>query len=112
MGNRISIGAAYKDQDLDGSTIVNAAISASTVAATTLSSSGQTTLGDAAADLIAFHGATPVDQADAITTMVTAVFSAAYTGMWAYSSSTAAKLVVTRINSILACLREKGLIAT
>lgn len=31
MGNRISIGAAYKDQDLDGSTIINATLSTVTI---------------------------------------------------------------------------------
>lgn len=36
MGNKISIGAAYKDQDLDGSTITNATITASTITGSTL----------------------------------------------------------------------------
>lgn len=65
-------------------------------------------IGQDSASLVALYGVTPVVQPSGAseaavtktlaTALATAVFSAAYTGMWAYSSSTAAKLVVTRIN--------------
>lgn len=42
MGNSISIGAAYKDQDLDGSTIINSTLSTATINASTI---GGTTAG-------------------------------------------------------------------
>lgn len=46
MGNRISIGAAYKDQDLDGSTIINSTFAGTSVASTAgLTSSGSTGAG-------------------------------------------------------------------
>ena len=55
-----------------------------------------TTLGRTTADLVAFHGSTPVDQ---------------YTTITLATSSTIAT-VIARVQSILAALREKGLIAT
>lgn len=55
-----------------------------------------TVLGQDATDLISFHGATPVDQAGAITLATAATIATA----------------VTAVQSILAALREKGLIAT
>jgi hypothetical protein len=63
-----------------------------------LSDSGPdgTRLGSASTDLIAFHGATPCDQ---------------YTTITLATSSTIAT-VIARVQSILAALREKGLIAT
>lgn len=54
-----------------------------------------TTLGQSATDLIAFHGATPSDQAAAITL-----------------TSGSLGDTNTAINAILTALREKGLIAT
>jgi hypothetical protein len=55
-----------------------------------------TILGQSATDLISFHNATPSDQ---------------YTTITLATSSTIAT-VVARVQSILAMLREKGLIAT
>jgi hypothetical protein len=55
-----------------------------------------TILGQSTSDLIAFHGSAPVDQ---------------YTTITLATSSTIAT-VVARVQSILAALREKGLIAT
>jgi hypothetical protein len=57
---------------------------------------GGTRLGQTAADLIAFHGSSPCDQ---------------YTTITLATSSTIAT-VIARVQSILAMLREKGLIAT
>lgn len=55
-----------------------------------------TVLGQSAADLVAFHGATPVAQASAITTLAL--------------SATTTTLAST-VNSILAVLANKGLTA-
>jgi len=54
-------------------------------------------LAGAATDKLAFHGATPVDQAAAITNI---------------GNSATGTEIATAVNSILAALREKGLIAT
>jgi hypothetical protein len=51
----------------------------------------------AAADKLAFHGSTPVDQAGAITSL---------------AADPAATAVAVAVNAILVALREKGLIAT
>ena len=53
-------------------------------------------LGQAAASLVSFHGATPVDQAAAITLATNATIGT----------------IRTSVISILAALREKGFIAT
>jgi hypothetical protein len=78
----------------------------------TYNSPGGATIGQSASVKIAFHGSVPVIQAGAAANLATTVFSAAFTGMWAFSSSTAAKLVITRINSVLTALRDKGILAT
>ena len=60
-----------------------------------------TVLGNDAADLVSFHGATPVNQYAAITDVTV-------TGTYATDDTP----IETAINSILAALREKGIIAT
>ena len=71
MTNSISIGAAYLDQKIEGGSVDNSPIgatTASTVAATTLTASGATTLngsvalGNASTDTIGFYGVTPAAQ--------------------------------------------------
>lgn len=62
-------------------------------------------LGFNAADLVGFYGTTPVAQQTftptAVTAVTTVAFSAAYTGIWGFQSSTAAKLLRTRINQLV-----------
>lgn len=58
-------------------------------------------LGRSASDLVAFHNATPCDQAAAIEDI-------AVTGTYATDDTP----IETAVNSILAVLREKGIIAT
>jgi hypothetical protein len=65
--------------------------------------------GGAAADLIAFHGATPCDQAAAITSISTSA-AVSVCGYFAFTSAQANGLI-TAVNSILAALNEKGLTA-
>lgn len=105
MANTKAIGVAYEDQRISGGTVDNTPIgatTASTGAFTTLSASGATTLdgnvalGNAAADLIGFHGATAVDQAAFIATV---------------TASTTITAVVAAVNTILTLLSEKGLMA-
>lgn len=82
MANSISIGCAYKDQAIDGGSVDNSPIGAttkSTGAFTTLNATGATTLdgnvaiGNATTDLVGFHGATAVDQGAALTAQLTTI---------------------------------------
>lgn len=71
------------------------------------SSEGQV-LGQSASDLIAFHGAAPVDQA----ANVAAVATTAATNSTPYGYAQAqANAIVTAVNALLAMAKEKGLMA-
>jgi hypothetical protein len=60
-------------------------------------------LGSAATSKVSFYGATPVIRttATALTAIATCTFSAAFTGMWAFASSTVAKTLPARINQLV-----------
>lgn len=118
MANTKSIGVAYTDQAIDGGTVDNTpvgATSASTGAFTTLTASGATTLngavaiGNAAGDLVGFHGATAVDQAAFIATL--SINALSVSGVIGFTTSASFSAAITAINSILALLSEKGLMA-
>lgn len=66
--------------------------------------------GQTSASKIAFHGLTPTDQPDAITdASVAHALNATFSDVEAEAALNA---LGTKINSILAALREKGLIAS
>lgn len=115
MGNTKSIGIAYSDQDITGGTLTNCTINGATVSGgagsfTTLASSGETTLGDNAADLIGFHGVSPVDQAAFVSSQ--SINALSVSGVVGFTSSTSLSSFVGKMNSILAILSEKGLMAS
>ena len=58
----------------------------------------------AATDKLGMYGVTPVVRAaaTAVTALATTVFSEAKTGIWGFGTSTAAQLVCTRINQLIA----------
>lgn len=73
-------------------------------------------LGQSSTDKVGFYGTTPVVQgtATAVTAIGTTVFSEAKTGIWGFSTSTAAELVITRINQLVADidkLKDTGILA-
>jgi hypothetical protein len=118
MSNSKAIGVAYEDQKIVGGTVDNTpvgATTASTGAFTTLSASGAATLsgnvavGNAATDLIGFHGATAVDQyafvADA---SINALISGSVVG---FTTSASLSNVIEKLNLVFALLIEKGLMA-
>lgn len=118
MANSKAIGVAYEDQSIVGGTVDNTpvgATTASTGAFTTLTASGATTLngnvaiGNAAGDLVAFHGATAVDQAAFVATL--SINALSVSGVIGYTTSASFSVHAEAINSILACLIEKGLMA-
>jgi hypothetical protein len=69
-----------------------------------------TVLGQSATDLIAFHGSTGTDQYAAIADL--SINALSVSGVIGFTSSASFSTVITALNSVLAMLREKGLIAT
>lgn len=80
-----TLGVADAEPTLDALTVTGA---------TTLN--GNVAVGNAAADLVGFHGATAVDQ---------------YANIVSVTNSTTATLVSAVVNQILDLLKEKGLMA-
>ena len=67
-------------------------------------------VGSSSSEKIAFHGSTPVDQYAAIGDQsINALISGSVVG---FTTSASFSSTVEKVNSILAALREKGLIAT
>lgn len=112
MANSKAIGVAYTDQAISGGTVDNTPIGAttpSTGAFTTLSSSGTTTLGDAAADLVGFHGSSWSTQAAFVATQ--SINALSVSGVVGFTSSTSLSSVIEKLNSILTVLIDKGMMA-
>jgi hypothetical protein len=113
MPNTKSLGVAYTDQAIVGGSVDNSPVGAttpSTGAFTTLSSTGDSSIGNAASDLIGFHGATAVDQAAFIATL--SINALSVSGVIGFTTSASFSVAITAINSILALLSEKGLMAS
>lgn len=66
-------------------------------------------MGKAGTEKIAFYGRTPATIQTKPTALGTVVFSAAFTGMWAFSSSTVARAAIARIDSLGTKLANLGL---
>ena len=98
MPNSISRGVAYADPSFDSLEVTGA---------TTLN--GNVAIGNAAADLVGFHGATAVDQAAFVATL--SINALSVSGVIGFTSSASFSVAITAINSILAALIEKGLMA-
>lgn len=67
-------------------------------------------LGQSASDLVSFHGSSPCDQSPvgaAVTTTASTTTTPA-----GYATTTQADGIVTAVNAILVCLKEKGLMAS
>ena len=118
MANSKAIGVAFSDPAIVGGTVDNTpvgATTASTGAFTTLTASGAATLngnvaiGNASTDLVAFHGATAVDQAAFVATV--SINALSVSGVIGFTTSASFSTAITAINSILAALIEKGLMA-
>ncbi len=118
-GDTKSIGIAYRDQDLDGSTITNATFSGTIASGgaasfTNLTATGNVVFGNASTDTVAFYGAaTPQPQqsgAGQAAVATTAPVSISAT-QWGYASSAQALAVITLQNSIRSALVALGIIA-
>lgn len=112
MANTRAIGAAYRDQEISGGTVDNTPVGAttpSTGAFTTLTSSGTTVLGDAAADLVGFHGTAGVAQGTYVAS--NSINALSVSGVVGFISSTSLSSLVGKVNLILQILSDKGLMA-
>ena len=69
-----------------------------------------TVLGQSASDLIGFHGTAGTDQAAAIADL--SINALSVSGVIGFTTSASFSTAILAINSIIAALREKGLIAT
>lgn len=117
-GDTKSIGVAYRDQDLDGSTITNASFSGTIVSGgaasfTDLTATGNVVFGNATTDTVAFYGAaTP--QAQQAATAQAAVATTAPVSIsatqWGFSTSAQAASVIALQNSIREALVNLGII--
>lgn len=71
--------------------------------------SGGARVGASSSELVSFHGATAVDQTAFAATL--SINALSVSGVIGFTSSASFSTAVTRINDILACLIEKGLMA-
>jgi hypothetical protein len=97
-----ALGVAMSEMEFDS-------VTSTSVTTGTLTSTGTTALGNASTDLIAFHGAAPVDQAAAITAVGTSIPVAACAAFGLTSTQLTA--IITGLNSVITALQEKGLLA-
>lgn len=67
-------------------------------------------LGGSSTELVGFHGATPSDQAAFIADM--SVNALSVSGVIGFASSASFSVFIGKVNSILALLSEKGLMAS
>lgn len=65
-------------------------------------------IGGSAATLVGFHGSSPVDQAAVVATVSTGTLQSGF----GFSTSAQMVTALGAINSILDCLKEKGLMAS
>ena len=68
-----------------------------------------TIVGKSSSELVAFHGATPTDQPAFISDQ--SILALSVSGVIGFTSSTSLSSLVGKVNSILAILSEKGLMA-
>ncbi len=71
--------------------------------------SGGVCVGESASELVSFHGATPTDQLAFVADQ--SINALSVSGVIGFTSSTSLSSLVGKVNSILALLVEKGLMA-
>lgn len=71
-----------------------------------------TIIGYSSSELIAFHGATPCDQAAAITSAGTTVAVSTTSSIWGFATSTQANALTVAVDSIITALKDKGILAS
>ena len=104
MANSKAVGVAYADPSF-GSLAVTGAATVS--GATTLN--GNVAIGNAATDLIGFHGATAVDQAAYVASL--SINALSVSGVIGFTTSASFSTAILAINSLIAMAVEKGLMA-
>lgn len=95
-----ALGVAMSQEEFDSLTVA------------TLTATGTSQIGNAAADLVAFHDASPCDQSDTCSALSTSTAVAVSgTAVYGFATAAQAEAIATAVNLIRACLREKGLMA-
>jgi hypothetical protein len=70
-----------------------------------------TVVGQSTADLVAFHGSTPVDQRSGAAQAAVATTGATNSSPYGFTTAAQADAIVTLVNELRAALVEKGFIA-
>lgn len=112
MANSKATGVAYSDPAINGGTVDNTPIGATTPSSgafTTLATTGASTLGDAAGDLVGFHGSSGTAQATFVATQ--SINALSVSGVVGFISSTSLSSLVGMVNSIQQVLVNHGLMA-
>jgi hypothetical protein len=104
MANSKAMGVAYEDPQFSSVTVTGAA---TVSGATTLN--GNVAIGNAATDLVAFHGATAVDQAAYVASL--SINALSVSGVIGFTTSASFSTAILAINSLIAAMVEKGLMA-
>lgn len=112
MGDSIAIGVAYRDQNLEGSTLTDCTLVGGDQTVDSIVVSGNATLGNATTDTLAFYGAaTPQTQQAATAQAVvasTAPVSISAT-QWGFATSAQAASVIALQNAMRDVLVNLGL---
>lgn len=104
MPNTKAIGVAYADPQLDSVTVTGNSQFTGNVTI-----SGNLVAGDAATDLVGFHGSTGTSQATFISS--NSINALSVSGVVGFISSTSLSSLVGKVNSILQILSDHGLMA-
>lgn len=106
-----TLGVADAEPTLDALTVTGTT-ALGAITGTSLITTGGAQIGNAAADLIAFHDGTPCDQSDTCVALSTsATVKVSGTAIYGFETGAQGDAIATTVNLIRACLREKGLMA-
>jgi hypothetical protein len=108
MSNSKAIGVAYSDPEFESLSVTGDSSVSGDSTFVNLSTTGTTSLGNAAADLVGMHGSTAV-QGSALVAVGTSIPVAACATFGLTSTQLTA--MVTALNSIIAVLQAKGISA-
>lgn len=98
MSNSKATGVAYSDPSFDS------------VETDALTVNGNSQLGDAAADLVGFHGSTGTSQSSFVAS--NSINALSVSGVVGFTSSTSLSSLVGKVNTILQILSDHGLMAS
>lgn len=98
----------FEELEVTGALTVGGTASQGAISATSLTVSATVAVGTTASSKFGVHGATPVVQSSAATTVST---TAPVSGAFGYETSAQAIAILTAVNLIITCLKNHGLMA-